>query len=215
MPSDYPDYTDLMQIIGSDIMIPIDVQAAYIMMPVDIQAQYLTLDIDIVAQTVGNIAIDLAAQSVGNILVDIKAQTIGNLTIDLEAQSIGIYLIADWSALQSTDKNFIASGTDIATGDNAYGSYTVPSAKTLYITGFSFRISANAAASRDLNQMGWGYLYNQTDGISLAVLGGNGGNGLVLSKPAVIVGDKVFRYYVYNMANHNCDIDITAWGFEI
>ncbi|GAJ05813.1 unnamed protein product, partial [marine sediment metagenome] len=62
--ADYPDYTTLMQIIGSDIMIPIDIQAAYIMMPVDIQAQYLTLDIDIVAATVDKVNIDLVAQTV-------------------------------------------------------------------------------------------------------------------------------------------------------
>lgn len=81
---DYPDYTDAMQVIGSDIMIPMDIQGAYIMMPVDIQAQYLEyLDINIKAQTVGNILVDLKAQSVGNILVDIKAQSVGNLAVNI------------------------------------------------------------------------------------------------------------------------------------
>ncbi|GAH53065.1 unnamed protein product, partial [marine sediment metagenome] len=32
---DYPDYTELINLIGSDIMMPIDIQGAYIMMPID------------------------------------------------------------------------------------------------------------------------------------------------------------------------------------
>ena len=74
---DYPDYTDLVQLVGSDIM-----------MPVDIQAQYVTLEIDIVAQSVGNIAIDVAAQTIGNIGIDIKAQTLAQLNINLAASAI-------------------------------------------------------------------------------------------------------------------------------
>ena len=45
--ADYPDYTTLMQIIGSDIMIPIDLQASYIQMPIDIQGQYVQLRVNI------------------------------------------------------------------------------------------------------------------------------------------------------------------------
>lgn len=153
--SDYPDYTSLLQIIGSDIMVPIDLQGAYIMMPVDIQAQYVTLDIDIVAQSVGNISIDIAAQSIGNLTVniaasaitldiniassavtlnvDIAAQTIGNLTIDIKAQSVAVFTARDWAASIGLGLNVYAQ-EDLA--GNASGNaidVTVPTGKVCYV----------------------------------------------------------------------------------
>lgn len=129
---DYPDYTDVMQIIGSDIMVPIDLQAAYIMMPIDIQAQYVTLDIDIVAQTVGNITVDIAAQNVGNI------------TIDIEAQSVGVYLMPDWAVKVGDDLSVYGhetiahdTWTDIIDYENTSG-------KTFYITQWSVNVWADA-----------------------------------------------------------------------
>jgi len=76
------------EVVASEIMLPIDIQGAYIMMPVDIQAQYITLDIDIVAQTVGNISVDIAAQTLGNIAIDIAAQTVGSIAVNLAASDI-------------------------------------------------------------------------------------------------------------------------------
>ena len=109
MGKDYPDYTDVMQIIGSDIMVPFDIQAAYIMMPVDLQAQYVTLEIDIVAQSVGDIGIDIKAQTVGNLAVniaqaitlnvDITAQTIDKLNINLAASAITLDINIKTSAI--------------------------------------------------------------------------------------------------------------------
>ena len=96
---DYPDYTDLVQLVGSDIMAPIDIQGAYIMLPVDIQAQYVTLEMDIVAQSIGNIAIDIAAQTVGNIGIDIKAQTLAQLNINLAASAITLNVNIQTSAV--------------------------------------------------------------------------------------------------------------------
>ena len=87
--ADYPDWTDLVQVVGSDIMVPIDVQGAYIMLPVDIQGQYLTLDIDIAAQSVGNIEVDIAAQSVGNIAVSIAASAV-TLNINIQSSEIAL-----------------------------------------------------------------------------------------------------------------------------
>jgi len=257
--SDYPDYTSLLQIIGSDIMVPIDLQGAYIMMPVDIQAQYVTLDIDIVAQSVGDISVDIAAQSVGNITisiaastitlqvniasitggvafnvgtvtgtvnvnlassaitlnVDIKAQTIGNLTIDIEAQSVAIIDQPNWSAINATDKNFTLADNDMVFGEESYGSYTVTTGKTLFICGASFWMQPGAAASGDLPNFGYLRLHNNTDNINLAALGGNGGGGIVFSKPIALAAGKVLRYVIGCMANHTCSGWLTVWGYEI
>lgn len=38
---DYPDWTDMVQLIGTDIMLAIDIQGGYIMVPVDWQSQFV------------------------------------------------------------------------------------------------------------------------------------------------------------------------------
>lgn len=73
---DYPDYTQLFNLVGSDIMVPIDIQGAYIMLPVDIQAQWATLEISIVAQTVEYLTVDIAAQSIGYLSINLAASDI-------------------------------------------------------------------------------------------------------------------------------------------
>lgn len=76
--ADYPDWTDLVHIIGTDIMVAIDLQGAYIMMPVDIQAQYLTLDINIKAAAV-TLDINITAQDVD---INIATSSTQNIVID-------------------------------------------------------------------------------------------------------------------------------------
>ncbi len=186
MVKDYPDYTDIMQIIGSDIMIPIDLQAAYIMMPVDLQAQYVTLEIDVVAQTVGNIEVDLAAQSVGNIQVDINAQTIAELKIDIDAQHVGIYLQPDWQVKEGTDKNLSGFATVPDRAATYVLDYTVPANKTLYVCQWGFNVAADIGVWAALQ-----YKHN-SDYTTLAANGGQVGGAHSLSKPmAIVAGDHI------------------------
>jgi len=89
--SDAPDFTlaGHMTLIGTIIMLPIDVQGSTIMMPIDIQGQTVNVAIDIAAQSIGNIAIDIAAQSVGNVAVNIAASAI---TLNVAIQSSAVTL---------------------------------------------------------------------------------------------------------------------------
>lgn len=217
MPGDYPDYTDLMHIIGTDIMVAIDIQGAYIMMPVDIQAQYINLAIDIVAQTVGNIAVNIAAATIDKIKVDITAQTIGDITISVDAQTIGVRLQPDWSTLQGEQKYFRATDPDIARGYFAGGLYTPEGGKTLYITHFGAGTHATAAEDGDKPQIMFVYIGKEVDEVVtiFAELGGNGGAGMVLPTPAKILAGEEFKYRVYNYANHNVIAYVTAGGYEI
>ncbi|GAJ22209.1 unnamed protein product, partial [marine sediment metagenome] len=57
MTTDYPDWSRLIQVIGSNVQIPIDVQSSYIMMPIDIQGQYVDLNVAITAKNIENIMI--------------------------------------------------------------------------------------------------------------------------------------------------------------
>lgn len=212
---DYPDYTRAHQIIGSGIMVPIDIQGAYIMMPIDIQAQYIDLAIDIVAQTIGNIAVNIAAASIGNIGIDIKAAAIGNLGINVAAQNIGIQLQPDWQTLQGNDKTFRCVGDDVSFGDASNTDYEVPAGKTLYITHASFAIVASAAADADKPQHGKMILMNFTDTEFYGELGGDGGGALSFVVPIAIPTGKTFRIAVQSFANHTVDIIADCEGYEI
>jgi len=83
--ADYPDYTQLFNLVGSDIMVPIDIQGAYIMLPVDIQAQWATLEISIVAQTVEFLTVDIAAQTIDKLDINLAAT---DITLGINITSI-------------------------------------------------------------------------------------------------------------------------------
>ena len=207
MTVDYPDWTRLIQLIGSNIMMPIDMQASYIMMPVDIQAQYVTLDIDIVAQTVGNIGIDIKAATVGNIGIDIKANTLGNLVVDIEAQSVGIYLKPDWEVKEGHGKAWNMSGTNKATDATITQAYT-PSGKDLYITQVSAMMFGYSDADKDLNQV-----FELI--IAGVYAGGNGGCQFILPNPIKCPDGVEVNMTMYNRANHACNMRLSVRGYEI
>lgn len=211
--ADYPDYTQLFNLVGSDIMVPIDIQGSDIMLPIDIQAQYVTLEIDIVAQTVGNIAIDLAAQSIGNIAVDISAQTISNLIIDINAQSVGLYLQPEWAALRGTGKDFHVSASQRSFSGYAQNTYTVPNGKTLFITGVQAYCHSFLDEDGDKPQHFDADVYR--NGTLVCAFGGDGGLSVNLTKPIAFTAGTVFLYRIYCRAYHDCDIGINAQGYEV
>ena len=203
---DYPDYTEVMQIIGSDIMVPIDLQAAYVMMPVDIQAQYVTLDIKITAQTV-TLDINLKSSDI-TLNVDITAQTVGNINIDIDAQSVGIQLQPDWQSVAGNYKGVTIQGTNLAVGGYGDNDYTVPTGKTLYVWITTCRCKANAAADRNNNQM----CSVVVGGIGK---GGNGGASLVLPVPLKFTEGQTCTITFNNYANHALDYTADWRGYEI
>jgi hypothetical protein len=212
---DYPDYTDLVQLIGTDIMVPMDIQASYIMLPVDIQAQYATLEIDIVAQSVGNIAIDLAAQSIGNIAVDINAQTIEKLDIDIKAQTVGVYLQPDWAAKEGTDKQFQAAENNIEYFDAVLDSYTVPTGKTLFITTLSCESDpSNIGDAQKRAQLSLS-VHNSSTGKDVFEIGCDGGGCWTLTKPVSFSAGTLVLFCLQNLADHKRHLRIHVYGYEI
>ena len=231
MSGDYPDYTDLIQIIGADIMVPIDIQGAYIMMPVDIQAQYLTLEIDIVAQTVGNIGIDIKAQTFEKLNinlaasaitldinlktsditldVDISAQTVGNITIDIEAQSVGVYQQPEWSALQGEDKNLFGSAVVGAGQQLKVLEYTVTALKTFYLCQWGFALDKAQGIRAAIAK------YLDTTTTWLSVGGGYCGNSQTFSKPLVIPAGGKIQVWVTNLGADSTTGLASFGGYEI
>jgi hypothetical protein len=235
--ADYPDWTDLVQIIGADIMVPIDMQGAYIMMPVDIQAQYVTLSIDITAQSVGDITVDIAAQSIGNIAVniaasavtlnvaiqssavtlnvDITAQTLGDITISIDAQTVGVYLNPDWQVKAGNGKVLVVDSTNKTFGQNDYTSYTVPAGKTYYITDLSLGAHAYGVDDAVYPQVCDVYLYNQTDGVAVGRVGGYGGGSVSFPSPRIITTGKELRLYVVSHTYAACTMHGVCGGYVI
>lgn len=190
MTQDYPDWTNMVNIIGTDIMIAMDIQGSMIMVPVDIQAQYVDLDINIKAQDV-------------------------TIDIDIDAQSVGVYLQADWAALQGTDKTFTCYDYDTPWGGGGLVTYGVPAGKTLFITSANCSVRPKTAEDFDhfFNAMmlvGW-----QSPETWLATLGGIGGCSASFPKPLVIEGGKTLLVYVYNFANLLASVRGAAYGYEV
>lgn len=242
MTTDYPDYTSAMQIIGSDVMVPIDIQGAYIMMPVDIQAQYITLEIDIVAQTVGNIAIDIAAQSVTNLNVNLAASAItmdiniksitggvtfnigtitgtvtvsitGTANINIVTQSVALSSQAEWGAKQNKGIWYSYEVYLTLFGDVAYHEETIPAGKTAYMNFVSVVTKAAATANADLNQFGEFELDNITKGVACASLGSNGGMAVSLDTPALFAAGDTLRLTAYNRSNHAVYVKCFVSGY--
>lgn len=134
---------------------------------------------------------------------------------DYEGDKQRVYLVPEWAAKEAVDKNFLIVAEDKSYGQNGYAEYEVPVGKTLYICGFSFSIYAVAVANADLNQIGHCYIYNATTASTVGMVGGNGGGGILLSKSIVFTAGQTFRLIAAVLANHNCDIYATAWGYEV
>lgn len=188
MVSDYPDWTDLIHLVGTDIMLAIDVQGAYIMMPVDIQAQYLTLDINIKAQDVV-------------------------INIDIEAQSVGIYLKADWEVLQGNEKIMVLYTTNVPWANSDYVEYVVPEGKTFFVTYFTGLARAYAAADADKAQHFQAKL--RIWGTDYVWVGGDGGFAVTLPTPLAVDGEDKIYGYIENRANHAMTMAVTVGGYQI
>lgn len=211
---DYPDWTDSIQVIGTDIMMPIDLQGAYIMMPIDIQAQYIDLKIDIVAQSIGNIAIDLVAQTVGDITVDIKAQTIGNLVIDIEAQSVGIVLNPEWEVVAGHGKCIRGWVEHPTFGEHDTAiDYTVPDGNTLYI--YVLQSHARSYLVTNADKLHTYHINITLGGIGTIFLGGHGGNNIPLNVPLKITAGNHVLFEAWSYAEHSINIYCSLIGFEV
>lgn len=136
------------------------------------------------------------------------------LPTDWQDQYRGVYLQPDWAAKEDIDKTLEATEADQARGNEVHFAYT-PNGKTLYITYFCAYCKAHDAADSDLNQMCWGLLANITDAKYYARQGGNGGFMITFPTPIVIPAGKLLHGHVYNAANHNCDIGVSAGGYEL
>lgn len=186
MTVDYPDFTRMMQIVGSDIDVPISIDAvtvtlginvvaADIMMPIDMQAAYIMMPIDIQGQVD-----DM------NININIKAQEITNLTIDINAQHVGMYLQPDWNVKEDNDKNYLGTASCVNGTNTVVLDQEVTAATAFYITQWGFNVWTNTGV--------WARLLRRhiAEDTYLCLSGGFVGGAHSLTKPiAVVAGDYI------------------------
>ena len=132
---------------------------------------------------------------------------------DFEGNKRGMYSPAEWAAKEGDDKNFRVAGLNKTFAQIATAAYAVPAGKTLYIVGMAINSTAVNAADADNNHHVFGGI---SEGLTIkSQLGGNGGAGITFSKPHVIAGGTNFNYSVVSGANHNVNMALTAWGYEL
>jgi len=216
--------------IGIDIQaqtigaIDINIAASAVKLAITINAGDITgnLPIDITAQTVGNIGIDIKAQTVSQLNVNIAASAAtitvsvtGIANFSIVAQEVGVYLQPEWAAKEGNDKNFYLTAVNMGWHEGVYASYVVPSGKTLYLCGLSFRIAAADAANYDHHLYGYASLIDWTADINLATIGGLGGGGIPCPKPVTIPEGHEFKLELYCEAGVDCHLLASSWGYEI
>jgi len=133
---------------------------------------------------------------------------------DYSGMKVDVVSRPEWAAKEATDKNFLGTATTQARLGSATVIYAVTSDEALYITQLACAIYATAAADADLNQMGSMRVYDATDGVALFVQGVNGGAGIPFNKSLVIPTGHTVWIQAYNLSNHNCELVISAGGYE-
>ena len=234
--ADYADWTESIELLGSEvmvpmdcqgatIMIPFDVQGATIMMPIDIQGQTLDIKVDINAQTIGNLSVDIKAQTVGNLNVNIAASAVTmnvniaasavTINMDIKAQTVAVKTQGEWSPQAGQHKQMTLYKGALTFGTVARADYSVTSGKNLYITHLSFMVSAQLVASGDLMQIGNVFLQNYASSAYYAFIGGNGGGGISFPTPIKVPGDQIVRLTCIGCANHTQELYAGWEGYEI
>lgn len=134
---------------------------------------------------------------------------------DYEGGKSRLFTVAEWAALEGTDKTF--SKYDIFTGFGTSTTkvYTVSPATVLYIMQYTAVLIAAAAANADLPQHFMFTIEDVTGGEYWVHDGGDGGVRLAMSKPIVFPAGHQMRIILESDSNHACSGGFTVFGYEI
>jgi len=203
--SDYPDWTRLFQLAGTEITIPINIEASDVTLPVTIAASDVTLFVYLTGQTV-LLQFNLYSSSV-TLDVNIESQD-ANITFTFADQSVAVFDAAKWFAHEA-DQVF-ASGT--ASGNEGDWTtvldYTVPAGKVFYAGGVAFSVLG-----------GDGEVYSTHLRLYLAAaiafrLGEHVGRGLPLDVPLrATAGQHVQLDVEYWGVSASAAMTGSAWGY--
>lgn len=197
---DYPDWTRLFYLTGTSITIPINIVASDVTLPVSLEAVTVTIDVNLVASDVTlPVSIDAATVTID---VNLTAAT-ATIDINFSDQSVAVFDAAKWFA-HNAAQAFVTGYATIA--NNSVGTvidYTVPANKTFFIVGLAYAIQTGANLP---NSCQGDLLFGATRAITL---GSRVGTGLPLDTPVrATAGQHVYL----QLWQFNSGASLVMWG---
>lgn len=135
--ADYPDWTRLFHLVGTEITIPISIDAVTADLEVTVTAVDATVNVNIAHSDVV-MYVDLR-YSYTTLDVNIESQD-ANITFEFADQSVAVFDAAKWFAHEA-DQVFVTGYDDIAVGAaSAVCTRVVPTGKVFYLAGCGYAV---------------------------------------------------------------------------
>jgi len=204
MPQDYPDWTRLFHLVGTDITIPINIEASAVTLPISIDAATVAIDVNLVASEVTMpVSIDAATVTID---VNLTASTV-TIDINFSDQSVAVFDAAKWFAMKALQWGVIGGGSTPA-GDFATVSRTTPANKTAYLCGIAVGYQSVSAAAQIFFTL-------SVAGVSACAGGFNSGGSITFDAPFRIPTGQVVILYVWNNTGSTNLTYGSIWGYDI
>ncbi|OGO08505.1 MAG: hypothetical protein A2Y61_03980 [Chloroflexi bacterium RBG_13_60_13] len=202
---DYPDWTRLFYLTGTDITIPISIDAVTVILPISIDAVTVTLDINIVASDI-TMPVSIEASTV-TLDVSISAATV-TIDINFSDQSVAVFDAAKWFAHQAQQYVFVGTGNAADDGGVLLATYTVAAGKNFYVCGLSYGIQDADGAPK--------YMMARIDRAATDILyaGSAVGGFLILDMPLRFVAGQTINYRVWQYGSgFTLTLGGAFWGY--
>ena len=206
MSQDYPDWTRLFHLVGTDITIPINIEASAVTLDVNLVASAVTIDVNIIAAAVTlPVSIDAATVTLD---VNLTAAT-ATIDINFSDQSVAVFDAAKWFAHNAAQVFIMGSVTVDSGHEYVCCTRTVPSGKVMFVTGFGYGERSDTYFTKlILGQM-------RIDGSVTAVLGSEIGHGITLDTPIRVTAGQIVDLMVW-AAGQTGSVSIYGgfWGYD-
>jgi len=137
------------------------------------------------------------------------------LPVDFQDQFVGMLDDPQWQSLQGNHKTkYKESGTLTWSQSFATVDYAPPAGKSLFITGMGFSIYAKVDTDYDHHLRGEAVLYCSYLGNEVAVVGGEGGGGVIFPTPIRVPATEAVSVRGTNWTNLNAVMKVAWWGYE-
>lgn len=137
MTTDYPDWTRLFHLVGTDITIPINITASDVTLNVNLVATEVALDVTITAVDV-TLPVSIDAVTV-TLDVNVVAQA-ANFTIEFADQSVAVFDAAKWFAHNAAQVFVTGYASVVKDASATVCSRLVPAGKVFFIAGCGYAV---------------------------------------------------------------------------
>lgn len=134
---------------------------------------------------------------------------------DHKGNKSGVYSRAQWAVEQGVDFVYYITAANIAPRNGWSYSFVVQPGDTAFVTEMGFSIFATNAADAEKNQIGEAMLLDVGAGTYWGIIGGNGGGNIPFTQPKSFVAGTTVRLWIYNLSNHNCDLEGFMAGYAV